>query len=181
MSFRFASTRLGAPSARPGWLGGDPDTGGDVAVGSHAVTGGVVERHGVMATSMVRSRRWLMVVLTSVVAVAVAPFVGSSVSARPPSPSLVLPRPAQSADWLEWLNWFRQSAGLQPVVADESLRAAAMAHLNYMTINNNCSHSEDPSKPGYSAAGDAIGRAAAMPSSRPTRRICRLPMRRSTR
>ncbi len=164
MSFRFASTRLGAwvPSARPGWLGGDPDTGVDVAVGGHAVTGGVVERHGVMATSMVRSRRWLMVVLMSVVAVPVVPFVGSSVSARPPSPSLVLPRPAQSADWLEWLNWFRQSAGLQPVVADESLRAAAMAHLNYMTINNNCSHSEDPSKPGYSAAGDAIGRAAAM-------------------
>ncbi|MCC7077623.1 MAG: hypothetical protein IT198_10905 [Acidimicrobiia bacterium] len=60
-----------------------------------------------------------------------------------------------TGDWLATLNFYRAQAGLAPVGNSASRSAGAAAHAKYQVLNNAISESEDPAKPGYSAAGNA--------------------------
>lgn len=64
----------------------------------------------------------------------------------------------------ERINWYRQLAGLPPVVLDEEISKGAAAHANYLAINNIppslAAHTEDPNAPGYSPEGHAAGQAS---------------------
>jgi hypothetical protein len=60
-------------------------------------------------------------------------------------------------DWLVAVNSVRTSAGLPAVVADSASTTGATNHSRYVVRNNLLEHAEDPSKPGYTADGDAAG------------------------
>jgi uncharacterized protein YkwD len=72
---------------------------------------------------------------------------------------------ASAAAWLEPLNHYRGIAGLAPVEPDPVLSSANTAHARYLlrTYGDRIFeiggeiHSEDPSRPGYSEAGDKAG------------------------
>ena len=69
-----------------------------------------------------------------------------------------LPAHAQSQpDWLVTINNIRTSAGLPAVPADPASTTGAVNHSRYVVQNNTLVHAEDPSKPGYTQAGDQAG------------------------
>jgi hypothetical protein len=69
-----------------------------------------------------------------------------------PEPAFI----ATDADWLTAVNYYRQMAGVPPVVEDPNLSAAAGQHSCYM-LTNGLGHDEVPGRPGYSPAGDEAG------------------------
>lgn len=60
------------------------------------------------------------------------------------------------APWLTTVNYFREMAGLGPVVEDASLSDGAYKHSCYM-LKNDIAHDEIPGRPGYTPEGDAAG------------------------
>jgi hypothetical protein len=68
---------------------------------------------------------------------------------------------------LERINFYRKSAGLEPVALDPALSKACAAHANYLAKNagNPATeglgmHNEDPKLPGYSEEGAKAGKAS---------------------
>ncbi len=84
---------------------------------------------------------------------------GSSPTAAP----LALP-----ADWLGRLNYYRAAAGLPAVVEDPALTAADALHIHYMLLNpDQYEHNETPSRPGYTAAGQAAAQGSNLYRTQP--------------
>lgn len=83
--------------------------------------------------------------------------------------ALCLALPAASsarAPVLESLNAQRAAHGLPAgIVEDASMSAGCNAHVNYMKLNNFFGHDEDPSKPGYTEAGDKAGNSSVLAGS----------------
>lgn len=73
---------------------------------------------------------------------------GSATAARP-----VLTR----FDWRSVLNFYRATAGLEPVREEPAWSRGARLHSRYMVRTGDITHEEDPSEPAYTAAGDAAG------------------------
>ena len=68
-------------------------------------------------------------------------------------------RAAQAApDWLDYINLIRGRANLPPVTEDPALSAGAVKHANYVIVNGQLVHAENPAAPGYSPEGDRAGR-----------------------
>jgi hypothetical protein len=61
---------------------------------------------------------------------------------------------AAASTWLSQLNAYRAQANLPPVTENTTYSAADALHAQYTIQNNMLAHSEDPSKPGYSDAGN---------------------------
>ncbi len=61
-----------------------------------------------------------------------------------------------SADWLTSVNYYREMAGLAPVVEDAGYSSGAYNHSCYMTYNG-ISHDEVAGAPGYTTSGDQAG------------------------
>lgn len=59
-------------------------------------------------------------------------------------------------DWLAIVNSYRAMSGLDPVAENPTWSEGGQAHSCYMLLNG-ISHTEDSSKPGYSAAGHTAG------------------------
>lgn len=58
---------------------------------------------------------------------------------------------------LAYLNWERQSAGVLPVSRREVLDEKCALHAEYMRLNNEITHYEDPTKAGYTEDGYEAG------------------------
>ena len=63
----------------------------------------------------------------------------------------------KDASWLTTVNYYRQMAGLGSVVEDTTLSDGAYKHSCYM-LQNDITHYEDASKPGYTVEGERAGR-----------------------
>ena len=63
----------------------------------------------------------------------------------------------KDASWLTTVNYFRQMAGLGPVVEDATLSDGAYKHSCYM-LQNDITHYEEAGKPGYTTEGERAGR-----------------------
>jgi hypothetical protein len=68
-----------------------------------------------------------------------------------------LAAPAGDAGWLEILNFHRNVAHLPRVREDPTLSANAARHARFIVEQGLFQHFEDPTKPGYSRAGDEAG------------------------
>lgn len=81
-------------------------------------------------------------------------------SPTPPPPT---PTPAPTTavytgpGWLQYTNQFRAQAGLPFLVEDEALTNSSAAHSQYMVLNSQSTHTENPALPGYSEAGETAG------------------------
>jgi hypothetical protein len=62
------------------------------------------------------------------------------------------------SDWLGSLNFYRTSAGVAGVTEDASLSAPGFNHARYMVCTGTVTHSEDPSSPSFTLAGDTAAR-----------------------
>ena len=75
------------------------------------------------------------------------------------------PIPSMDAGWLETLNYYRISSGLEPVTENATQSAAALKHSIYLAKTDpdlfvgayRSSHSENPASPYYSREGAASG------------------------
>lgn len=85
---------------------------------------------------------------------AATPAAAGSAAAKPPTAS----------QWLDQLNFYRTMSGVPALTDARELSAAMTAHAHYLMLNyskqiqngeplGNGGHDEDPSKPGYTAAG----------------------------
>lgn len=59
--------------------------------------------------------------------------------------------------WLDRVNLYRMQAGLDPVAESAALSDGSALHSQYMVINDELTHAENPNKPGYTAAGNQAG------------------------
>jgi hypothetical protein len=69
--------------------------------------------------------------------------------------------------WLVGINNLRASAGLAAVPENAASSLGAQHHSTYVTLNG-LVHAEDPSKPGYTADGDAAGQSGDVGGGTPT-------------
>ncbi len=96
---------------------------------------------------------------TSVVAKKTRVFIPFSPRAlgAPPSalPTPTAPPTPKPWNWLDYLNQFREMAGLPPAVENPSWSTGTALHSRYMVKTNTVSHSEDASNPWYTAEGQA--------------------------
>lgn len=84
--------------------------------------------------------------------------VAGLVAAAPASAARFAPGDEPITDnWLTVLNYYRATAYLPPVKENESLSAADQKHAEYLVRNDLVAHEEDPTLPGYTAAGNAAG------------------------
>jgi uncharacterized protein YkwD len=60
-------------------------------------------------------------------------------------------------DIIDFLGAARLSAGLLPVKYSSSINAGCVLHAEYMRLNDDMTHYEDSTKPGYTEAGAAAG------------------------
>ncbi len=73
--------------------------------------------------------------------------------------------PNSDASWLDTLNYYRISSGLNPIVEDPALSANVNKHVKYLSSSNPkfftgqyvSRHSENPASPYYTAAGSHSG------------------------
>lgn len=65
------------------------------------------------------------------------------------------PPAVQSTDWLSRVNYYRALAGIPPAGEDPALSASCLQHARYMAVNNHLTHTQDPSLPFASSAGQA--------------------------
>ena len=70
-----------------------------------------------------------------------------------PSPASAASAPAAESEWLATVNRYRAVAGVGPVVESADASAGAALHAQYLLRNRVTVHTEDPGRPGYSAAG----------------------------
>jgi FHA domain/Cysteine-rich secretory protein family len=95
-----------------------------------------------------------------------SPAAAASVSrtASPASPAI---ESAAAMRWIARLNHYRSITALAPLREDRRLTASVAAHAHYMLLNYDAeiraghplgaaTHSEDPAKSGYTAAGSAV-------------------------
>lgn len=75
-------------------------------------------------------------------------------------PVLATTSNANQPGWLARLNALRSLARLPGVSEDAGLDSGALDHARYMVMTGTVAHSEDPSRVGYSASGDATARAS---------------------
>ncbi len=54
-----------------------------------------------------------------------------------------------ATDGLNWFNYRRQQLGIQPLRRNAQVDTAAQHHSNYQKINDEVTHEQDPSKPGF--------------------------------
>ena len=59
--------------------------------------------------------------------------------------------------WLAVINYYRATALLPPVTENASLSAGDQKHAEYLVRNDLVAHGEDPTRPGFTAAGNAAG------------------------
>ena len=83
---------------------------------------------------------------------AIQPRVYASLVMAPQAESPA-PLASQSDDWLGQVNFYRALAGVPPVTGDGALSDNCLQHARYMAENNLLTHSQDPSKPYASPAG----------------------------
>jgi hypothetical protein len=88
----------------------------------------------------------------AVLAVMAQPLVSASAD---PIPAFIPP----DAGWLTTVNYYRAMSGQGPVTENATWSAGAYNHSCYM-LQNGITHYEDASKPGYTASGDAAGKAS---------------------
>ncbi|MDP9439416.1 MAG: CAP domain-containing protein, partial [Actinomycetota bacterium] len=73
------------------------------------------------------------------------------------------PRPAPisaGADWLTTTNYYRATAGLTPVTENPVWSDGDRKHARYAVLNGAMGHYEDPTKPYYTAEGDAAAKSS---------------------
>jgi len=70
-------------------------------------------------------------------------------SAEPNAPAVT---GNSATDGFNWFNYRRQQVGLRPVARNSLLDSAAQNHSNYQKLNDTITHTEDPSKPGFTGA-----------------------------
>jgi len=87
----------------------------------------------------------------------------------PPSPTAVpeptrTPEPPQpptlepaGTDWLRYINTFRLSANLPPLLENVQWSLDSEAHSRYMTYTGHLSHNQDPGSQYYSRSGQSAG------------------------
>ena len=73
-----------------------------------------------------------------------------------PTPT-VRPTAVPGPDWLRYYNLFRSQSGLPQLSENVAWSAGSAAHSQYMMTNSVTAHTQDPNKPGYSAAGNEAG------------------------
>lgn len=105
-----------------------------------------------------RTRRKLWGTVASAIALTAGMVVGGSPPAGATSPAPEAPWP--SGNWVSTINYYRAKSGLPPVVKSLDRSTGAAAHAKYQVLNNVLSATEDPAKPGYSAAGSATAAVA---------------------
>lgn len=71
----------------------------------------------------------------------------------PPTPTATPPSPPPEDDWLEYVNYYRNLAGVPPVGDDATLNDNCWQHARYMAENNIITHDQDPNLPYASAQG----------------------------
>jgi len=59
-----------------------------------------------------------------------------------------------AADGFNWINYRRTQAGVGALAHNNMLDRSAQAHSDYQRMNNTVTHTEDPSKPGFTGATD---------------------------
>jgi hypothetical protein len=59
--------------------------------------------------------------------------------------------------WLDTINAYRAAANISPVADSASMDSGDAAHAQYMVKNSVISHSEDPTKPYFTAGGQSAG------------------------
>ncbi len=80
----------------------------------------------------------------------------SNVLAQSPDHTVYLPLVSKNyQEWLDIFNQYRKAAGLNPVVANDSMNYGLGLHTNYMLLNPTQDdwHTEIEGKPGYTAEG----------------------------
>ncbi len=70
-----------------------------------------------------------------------------------PSPTIV----ALDADWLRYLNIFRDAARLPPLREDSAWSAESGLHSRYMVMTGHVGHSEEAGSPYFTQVGNAAG------------------------
>jgi hypothetical protein len=71
----------------------------------------------------------------------------------------------EDMDWLEYLNYYRDMAGLPPFTTNTSWNSGGWLHSRYMVKNDIIGHSEDPDKPWYTKDGDQAARTSNLVAS----------------
>ncbi len=74
------------------------------------------------------------------------------------SPDIPLPPPP--GDWLGYVNFYRETASLPPLVENPDWSSGAWLHARYIVKNDVLKHSENPNNPWYTAAGAAAAAAS---------------------
>jgi uncharacterized protein YkwD len=111
---------------------------------------------GVLASRTLRSAatRRLAVSLFSILAIGVL----ASLPAATPAQVHLATTPAASGSWLVRLNQWRTSTGLSSLTENTVWSQGDAAHAYYMVKTGQATHSEDPSNPYYTVAGDTAAR-----------------------
>jgi uncharacterized protein YkwD len=73
-----------------------------------------------------------------------------------PGPEL----PPDGAGWLEYLNFYRTTAGLPALSSNETWSEADWLHSRYMVKNDYVDHSEDPENVWFTAEGDEAAKSS---------------------
>jgi len=68
--------------------------------------------------------------------------------------------PAAGAGWLEFLNFYRATAGLIPLANNSGWGEGGWLHSRYMVKNDYVDHSEDPENAWYTVEGDAAAKSS---------------------
>jgi hypothetical protein len=68
-------------------------------------------------------------------------------------------------EWLEYLNYYRDMAGLPPFSGNTDWSYGGWLHSRYMVKNDVIDHSEDPDKPWYTKDGDQAARTSNLVAS----------------
>lgn len=89
--------------------------------------------------------------------------IGGAQQQEPPPP----PDPAQ-AEWLEYLNYFRAMAGLNPISENTDWGTGTYNHSRYMVKNDFIGHSENPSNPWYTPEGAQAAQSSNLAASHST-------------
>ncbi|VAW37229.1 hypothetical protein MNBD_CHLOROFLEXI01-4811 [hydrothermal vent metagenome] len=74
----------------------------------------------------------------------------------PPTPTS-MPTAVPGPDWLRYYNLFRTQSGLPQLSENSAWSVGSLAHSQYMILNSQTIHAQDPNLPGYSAAGNEAG------------------------
>jgi uncharacterized protein YkwD len=80
-------------------------------------------------------------------------FLPVVLKAPPPTPTPTQLSPPPEDDWLAYVNYYRNLAGVPPVADDANLTDNCWQHARYMAENNIITHDQDPNLPYASPQG----------------------------